>query len=78
MSRSKPPSGSVPMPKMRRGPKGFYRDIIREMKHVNWPTPQETTRLSGVVLAVCIFIVLLLMGSALVMGEIVNAIVGSH
>lgn len=67
--------GSVPVPKMRRGVKGFYRDVVREMKHVTWPKPQETTRLTGVVLAVCAMIVVLLMLATFVFGEVVRAIV---
>lgn len=67
--------GSVPVPKMRRGLKGFYKDVVREMKHVTWPRPQETTRLTGVVLAVCAMIVVLLMLATFVFGEIVRAIV---
>ena len=53
-------SASVPIPKMRRGLKSFYRDIVREMKHVTWPSRQESMRLTGVVLAVCVMIVLFL------------------
>ena len=53
-------SGNVPVPKMKRGLKGFFRDVVREMKHVTWPSPQETTRLTGVVLAVCAMLILLL------------------
>ena len=70
-----PKTGSVPVPKMRRGVKGFYKDVIREMKHVTWPKPQETTRLTGVVLAVCAMIVVLLMFATYIFGTIVNAII---
>lgn len=54
--------GSLPVPKLNRGVKGFYQDVMREMKHVNWPTRQETTRLTGVVLALCVALVLVLYG----------------
>jgi preprotein translocase SecE subunit len=70
-----PKTGSVPVPKMRRGVKGFYRDVLREMKHVTWPKPHETTRLTGVVLVVCALIIVLLQFAAFVFGEIVTAIV---
>ncbi|MEX2244645.1 MAG: preprotein translocase subunit SecE [Fimbriimonadaceae bacterium] len=70
-----PKTGSVPVPKMRRGVKGFYRDVVREMKHVTWPKPHETTRLTGVVLVVCALIIVLLQFAAFVFGEIVTAIV---
>jgi preprotein translocase SecE subunit len=66
---------SLPVPKMRRGVKGFYRDIIREMKHVTWPSQAETTRLTGVVLAVCLLIVLLLMAAAFLLGNLIHLIV---
>jgi preprotein translocase SecE subunit len=68
------PKGGVPMPKMNRGIKGFYRDVLREMKHVNWPTPMESTRMTGIVLAVCIGLVLLLFGLSLMFEAIINAI----
>jgi preprotein translocase SecE subunit len=71
---SKVPS-SVPVPKMRRGFKGFYKEIVREMKHVTWPTPKETTRLTGIVLAVCTMIVLLLMAATFLFGTLIQLIV---
>jgi preprotein translocase subunit SecE len=68
-------TGSVPVPKMRRGLKGFYKDVVREMKHVTWPTPKEASRLTGVVLAVCAGIIVLLQGLAILFHEIVTVIV---
>jgi len=57
---NQPPTGnqpqrasSIPTPKMRRGPKGFFNEVSREMKKVSWPTKAETNRLTGVVLTVC-------------------------
>ena len=41
--------------------RGFFIEVGRELKKVTWPTPKETTRLTGVVLAVCTFLILLLM-----------------
>jgi preprotein translocase SecE subunit len=60
---------------MKRGVRGFYKDVVREMKHVTWPKPQETTRLTGVVLAVCAMIVVLLQLATFVFGTVVNAII---
>jgi preprotein translocase SecE subunit len=54
------PASSVPVPKMRRGPKSFYNDVVREMRHVTWPKPRETNRLTGVVFAVCLLTVIIL------------------
>lgn len=71
---SKMPAG-VPVPKLRRGFKGFYKDVVREMKHVTWPTPKETTRLTGIVLAVCTLIVLLLMAATFLFGTLLHLIV---
>ncbi|MBX3096858.1 MAG: preprotein translocase subunit SecE [Fimbriimonadaceae bacterium] len=39
---------------------GFYQDVMREMKHVTWPTRHETARLTGVVLSVCAALAFLL------------------
>lgn len=49
-------SATIPVPKLGRGPKAFYRDVVREMKHVSWPTTRDTTRLTGVVFAVCLMV----------------------
>lgn len=58
MSKSTPPIPDI----KGRGISGFYRDVMREMKHVNWPTRQESTRLTGVVLGVCGLLALVLTG----------------
>ncbi len=50
---SKPPQSPIPIPKSRRGLKGFFAEVGRELKKVNWPAPKENNRLTGVVLAVC-------------------------
>ncbi len=55
--KTAPTAGAVPLPKMRRGPKAFYRDVVREMKHVHWPTRHESMRLTGVVIAICALVV---------------------
>lgn len=45
---------TAPIPKPGRGGlKGYFSEVIRELKKVQWPTPRETTRLTGVVAAVC-------------------------
>jgi len=40
----------------------FFRDIISELRKVVWPTRQEATRLTIIVLAVCIAIGLIIFG----------------
>ncbi len=70
------PSASVPIPRMRRGVKGFYRDVVREMKHVAWPKPKETSRMTGVVLVVCALVTILLQLAAILFGAVITAIVG--
>ena len=67
--------GGLPIPKMNRGLKGFYADVQREIKHINWPTPKETTRLTGVVLAVCGALALLLFGFSYVL-EVAAKLIG--
>lgn len=45
---------SAPIPKPGRGGlKGYISEVTRELRKVQWPTPRETTRLTGVVIAVC-------------------------
>lgn len=48
-----PRAGKLPTPTMKRGLGGFFKDLQREARQVSWPTPQETTRLTGTVIAVC-------------------------
>lgn len=55
------PTG-VPIPKSRRGMKGFMQETAAELKKVHWASRQEVTRLTGVVFAVCVGSVLLLFG----------------
>jgi len=59
MADSKPTAptvGAPPVPKSKRGFKGFFSEVGREMKKVHWPTRPETNRLTGVVLAVCLLV----------------------
>ncbi len=64
MNMSKMPEtpATIALPKSKRGTKGFFAEVKREIKKVNWPTKEETTRLTGVVLTVCGLVILILMG----------------
>lgn len=53
---------AIPIPKSKRGVKGFIQETLAEMKKVHWASKQETTRLTYVVLAICFSSVLLLYG----------------
>lgn len=65
------PSG-VPLPRSKRGFKQYWVDVAREMKKVTWPPHTETNRLTGVVLAVCTLLVLILLGFHLIFKTIVD------
>jgi preprotein translocase SecE subunit len=52
----KKPQGSLPIPRSKRGLRGFLSEVGREMKKVSWPSRAETNRLTGVVLGVCILV----------------------
>jgi preprotein translocase SecE subunit len=71
---SEAPRGPLPIPKSRRGAKGFFTEVQREMKKVSWPTRPETNRLTGVVLAVFIFSVNALTVMSLLFEHLVNQI----
>lgn len=64
--------GSLPIPKSKRGIKGFYHEVVREMKKVSWPTKSETNRLTGVVMAVTIMSVLILTAMSIVFNTLVS------
>lgn len=49
-----PTSGAVPLPSSRRGLKGYFAEVGRELKKVSWPSRKEVTRLTGVVLTICL------------------------
>jgi preprotein translocase SecE subunit len=70
------PKGTGPaLPSMKRGLKGFIQDLQREMKNVTWPTPQEATRLTGVVLGVCAGIIAFLFVISFVVEQAIKIII---
>jgi preprotein translocase SecE subunit len=71
---NRPKAGAIPLPKSKRGIKGFWTEMIREMKKVHWPAPKETHRLTGVVMAVCALVVVIVGGLSFAFGTIVNLI----
>lgn len=68
------PSGGVPVPRSKRGFKGFMAEVKREWKKINWPTKQETHRLTGIVLSVCLMLVVFLTVLSYVFGFVINLI----
>jgi preprotein translocase SecE subunit len=59
---SRKAAGSLPIPSSRRGIKGFFNEVNREMRKVSWPSVHETNRLTGVVLALCVAMAAILTG----------------
>ena len=55
------PTAKVALPSSRRGVRGFIAETSRELRKVNWPTPRDTTRLTGIVLTVCIGLAMVLL-----------------
>ncbi len=92
MSLTNPPAGAtpapssgssgggsrIPIPKSKRGFGGFLTDVRRELTKVSWPTVPETNRLTGVVLAVCGLLVVVLGIMGFVMDLAVRFIQGTH
>jgi len=70
------PRGGVPVPRSKRGLRGFLAEVQREMKKVSWPTRAETNRLTGVVLAVCILLVAYLSILGFVSGFVIDLLTG--
>ena len=60
------------MPKSNRGLKGYFQEVRREVKKVNWPTVPETHRLTGVVLGVCALLVVILTSLGYVFERVVD------
>ena len=73
-----PSSGSIPLPKAKRGVKSFFNETIREMKKVSWPTKLETNRLTGVVLAVCALVVAFMATLSIVFDTLIRLVTQGH
>jgi preprotein translocase SecE subunit len=71
-------SASIPIPKSRRGAKGFFIDVQRELKRVNWPSRAENMRLTGVVLGVCVLMAIILTGMSWVASTFVDLVTKGH
>ena len=68
----KPSGGGIAVPRSKRGLKGYFSEVKREIKKVSWPTVPETHRLTGVVLGVCFLLVAILTGLGTVFGFVVD------
>jgi preprotein translocase SecE subunit len=64
--------GGLPLPKSRRGIKGFINEVVRELKKVSCPPKHETNRLTGVVMAVTLIFIIILTGFSLIAQTLVN------
>jgi preprotein translocase subunit SecE len=62
----------LPLPQVKRGLGTFFAEIKRELKKVSWPTPSETNRLFGVVLAVCVILIVVMAGLGFLFENLVN------
>lgn len=78
MDEPKKPQGSVPIPRSRRGIKGFINEVGREMRKVSWPSRAETNRLTGVVLGVCILIGAIMITMSSLFDVVVKMITRGH
>ncbi len=67
-------AGSIPLPKSKRGLKGFISEVQREMKKVTWPTRSESNRLTMVVLAVCTGVVTIIFTMSFVFEKLIDLI----
>ena len=56
-------AGSIPLPKSKRGLKGFISEVQREMKKVTWPTFKDVVSSALVVIFCVLFLMVFLAGS---------------
>ncbi|MBI1333574.1 MAG: preprotein translocase subunit SecE [Armatimonadetes bacterium] len=68
-------SRSLPIPKAKRGVKSFFEGVKREMRKVTWPTYQETNRLFGVVVVVCLLLIVMMTGLGYVFDTLIGLII---
>jgi preprotein translocase SecE subunit len=70
------PTGKVALPTSRRGAKGFFAETGRELRKVNWPSPRDTTRLTGIVLTVCVGQALILLVMSSIFDKLITILEG--
>ncbi len=73
-----PSGGGIPIPKSKRGLPGFLADVRRELTKVSWPTVPETNRLTGVVLAVCALLAVVLGVLGGLIGFVIDFLTGAR
>jgi preprotein translocase SecE subunit len=66
------PASKVALPTSRRGARGFISETSRELRKVNWPSTRDTTRLTGIVLTVCVGQALVLLVMSTVFDKIIT------
>jgi preprotein translocase subunit SecE len=70
-----PKTGSVPVPKIKKGVGVFLKEALAEMKKVVWPTKRESTRLTYVVFAVCGMVIVFLFGLSIIIEMIFGQLI---
>lgn len=71
------PKPSVPIPKPKKsGMKGYWSEVSRELKKVDWPPVKEVHRLTGVVIVVCAMVIGVLYALSRVAETLVQLIQG--
>ena len=73
-----PAPGGLPLPKVKRGLFAFLADVRRELTKVSWPTVPETNRLTGVVLAVCLLLAVILGVLGAAIGLVIDFLTGTR
>ena len=76
MAKPTNPTGPArpPVPKMKGGLGKYFKEVGVEMRRVIWPTRAETTRLTIMVLMVCVFFVLYLYVASTIVDMIITAL----
>ncbi len=76
MAKPTNPTGPArpPVPKMKGGIGKYFKEVGVEMRRVIWPTRAETTRLTIMVLMVCVFFVLYLYVASTIVDMIITAL----
>ena len=78
MDEPKKPQGSLPIPRSKRGLRGFFNEVGREMKKVSWPTRAETYRLTSVVLGVCCLVTAVMLVMSWFFGAFIQMLTQGH
>lgn len=76
MARKGKPQPKPPMPNLKKGSRAFFKEVVKEMHRVIWPSQADTTRLTTAVLVVCTLFIIYLWVAGSIVEMVINLLEG--